>query len=273
MARIALRDVTVAFPIFSSHTRSIRTAVFSRLGGSLAAHNDTVIVRALVDISLDIADGDRLGLIGANGAGKTTFLRLISGVYPPLTGEAIIEGRVSSFTDISLGMDVEATGWDNIIFRCVFLGLTFAEARALAPSIADFSELGPYLDLPVRTYSSGMFLRLAFAISTAVQPDIVVMDEMIGAGDESFLQKAQKRIGELLERARILVLASHSQRIIRDFCNKVLWLEHGRVRMLGLTDDVLVAYERAALKKRVDADRGIETREPTSVQVASGLPI
>jgi ABC-type polysaccharide/polyol phosphate transport system ATPase subunit len=276
MARIALRDVTIAFPIFSSHTRSIRTAVFSRLGGSLAAHNDTVIVRALVNISLDLADGDRLGLVGANGAGKTTFLRLISGVYPPLTGEAVIEGRVSSFTDISLGMDVEATGWDNIIFRCIFLGLTFAEARALAPSIADFSELGPYLDLPVRTYSSGMFLRLAFAISTAVQPDIVVMDEMIGAGDESFMQKAQKRIGDLLERARILVLASHSQRIIRNFCNKVLWLEHGRIRMFGLTDDVLLAFERATavgLNQRVDADRGIETREPTGVEVASGLSI
>jgi ABC-type polysaccharide/polyol phosphate transport system ATPase subunit len=271
MARIALRDVTIAFPIFSSHTRSIRTAVFSRLGGSLAAHNDTVIVRALVNISLDLADGDRLGLIGANGAGKTTFLRLISGVYPPLTGEAVIEGRVSSFTDISLGMDVEATGWDNIIFRCVFLGLTFAEASALAPSIADFCELGPYLDLPVRTYSTGMFLRLAFAISTAVQPDIVVMDEMIGAGDESFMQKAQKRIGDLLERARILVLASHSQRIIRNFCNKVLWLEHGRIRMLGLTDDVLLAYDRATAVGLNQRDRGIETREPTGVQVASRL--
>jgi len=272
MARIALRDVTVAFPIFSSHTRSLRTAVFSRLGGSLAAHNDTVIVRALVNISLDLTDGDRLGLVGANGAGKTTFLRVISGVYPPLVGEAVIEGRVSSFTDIGLGMDSEATGWDNIIFRCVFLGLSFAEARALAPSIAEFSELGPYLDLPVRTYSSGMFLRLAFAICTAVQPDIVVMDEMIGAGDETFIEKAQKRIGDLLQRARILVLASHSQQIIRKFCNKVLWLDHGQVRMLGLTDDVLLAYERTALKRTAEADRGgIEAREPAAVQVASGL--
>jgi ABC-type polysaccharide/polyol phosphate transport system ATPase subunit len=226
-----------------------------------------------VNISLDLADGDRLGLVGANGAGKTTFLRVISGVYPPLAGEAVIEGRVSSFTDIALGMDLEATGWDNIIFRCVFLGLTFAEARALAPSIAEFCELGAYLDLPARTYSSGMFLRLAFAISTAVQPDIIVMDEMIAAGDESFLQKAQKRIGDLLDRARILVLASHSQRIIRNFCNKVLWLEHGKVRMLGLTDDVLLAYERAALNQRVDGDRGIQTPKPAGVQVASDLPI
>jgi ABC-type polysaccharide/polyol phosphate transport system ATPase subunit len=247
MARIALRNVSVAFPIFSSHTRSIRTAVLSRLGGRLAAHNDTIIVRALTNVSVDLVDGDRLGLVGANGAGKTTFLRVVSGVYPPLGGEAIIEGKISSFTDIELGMDREATGWQNIILRCVFLGLTFAEARAIAPSIGEFCELGAYLDLPARTYSTGMFLRLAFAISTAVQPDIVVMDEMIEAGDESFIQKAQKRIGDLLERTRILVLASHSQRIIRNFCNKALWLERGQVRMLGPVDDVLLAYERAAL--------------------------
>jgi ABC-type polysaccharide/polyol phosphate transport system ATPase subunit len=249
MARIALRDVTIAFPIFSSHTRSIRTAVFSRLGGSLAAHNDTVIVRALVNISLDLVDGDRLGLVGTNGAGKTTFLRVVSRVYPPLSGEAVIEGKVSSLTDIGLGMDPEATGWQNIVFRCVFLGLTFAEARALATSIGEFSELGAYLDLPVRTYSNGMFLRLAFAISTAVQPDIVVMDEMIGVGDENFIQKAQRRIDDLLKRTRILVLASHSQPIIRRFCNKVLWLEHGQVKMVGRVDDVLRAYERGVLNQ------------------------
>jgi ABC-type polysaccharide/polyol phosphate transport system ATPase subunit len=247
MARIALRDVTIAFPIFSSHTRSIRTAVLSRLGGSLASHNDTVIVQALVNISLDLVDGDRLGLVGANGAGKTTFLRLVSRVYPPLAGEAVIEGKVSSFTDIGLGMEPEATGWENIIFRCVFLGLTFAEARALATSIGEFSELGGYLDLPVRTYSTGMFLRLAFSISTAVQPDIVVMDEMIAAGDENFIQKAHKRIDDLLERTRILVLASHSLPIIRKFCNKVLWLEQGQVKMVGYVDDVLLAYERGML--------------------------
>src|SRR5260370_13234521 len=120
MARISLRDVTIAFPIFSSHTRSIRTAMLSRLGGSLAAHNDTVIVRALVNISLDLVEGDRLGLVGANGAGKTTFLRVVSGVYPPLSGDAVIERKVSSFTDIGLAMDSEATGWQDIMFRCGF---------------------------------------------------------------------------------------------------------------------------------------------------------
>jgi ABC-type polysaccharide/polyol phosphate transport system ATPase subunit len=242
MAHISLRDVSISFPIFTQHTRSLKTAMYSRLGGRLSSHNDTVIVQALRNVSLELGDGDRLGIIGHNGAGKTTLLRVISGVYPPRSGEAMINGEVSSFTDIALGMDSEATGWQNIIFRCVFLGLTFAKAKALAPSIGEFSELGEYLDLPVRTYSAGMFVRLAFSISTAVQPDIVVMDEMIGAGDHSFLAKAQQRVAELLECARILVLASHSNEIIRSFCNKVLWLEKGQLRHLGPTEEVLSAY-------------------------------
>ena len=242
MASIRLREVSVEFPIFSSHTRSLKTAVFTRLGGRVAAHNNTVVVRALQNISLELGDGDRLGLIGHNGAGKTTFLRVVSGVYPPLRGEAIIEGSVSSFTDLTLGMDPEATGWQNIIFRCIFLGLSFAEARRLSPAIGEFSELGEYLDLPVRTYSTGMFVRLAFAISTAIKPDIVVMDEMIGAGDQGFIEKAQRRIDELLGRARILVLASHSDPIIRRFCNKVVWLEKGQIKMAGPVEQILAAY-------------------------------
>ena len=242
MARVAFNDVSVSFPIFTSRTRSVKSAVFTKLGGALGAHNDTLVVHALRNVSLELRDGDRLGLVGHNGAGKTSFLRVVAGVYPPRSGEAIVEGRVSSFTDITLGMEPEATGWQNIIFRCVFLGLTFAEARALAPSIGEFSELGEYLDLPVRTYSSGMFVRLAFAISTSVQPDIVVMDEMIGTGDQTFIEKAHRRLNSLLEKSRILVLASHENEIIRAFCNKVLWLEKGQIRMLGPVDEVMAAY-------------------------------
>ena len=242
MASITLQGVNISFPIFTSNTRSIKTAVFSRLGGTLASHNNTVIVHALKDVSVNLANGDRLGLVGHNGAGKTSFLRVVAGVYPPLVGTIFIEGKVSSFTDLTLGMDMEATGWQNIIFRCVFLGMTFGEAKARAPSIGEFSELGEYLALPVRTYSTGMFVRLAFAISTSVLPDIVVMDEMIGAGDPGFIDKAQTRLTKLLERAQILVLASHSEPIIRAFCNKVLWLDKGRVQMLGPVDEVLSAY-------------------------------
>lgn len=242
MASIVLDNVSISFPIFSSRTRSVRAALFTKLGGQIEDHSRTVTVQALRDVSLTLGDGDRLGLIGHNGAGKTTLLRLMSGVYPPLSGHARIEGKVSSFTDITLGMEPEATGWQNIVFRCVFLGLTFKEANALAPSIAEFSELGDFLDLPVRTYSSGMFLRLAFAISTSVQPDIVVMDEMIGAGDQTFIDKARARMEELLQRASILVLASHAESLVRAFCNKVAWLEKGAVRKLGGVDEVFEAY-------------------------------
>jgi ABC-type polysaccharide/polyol phosphate transport system ATPase subunit len=242
MASVCFQDVSVEFPIYTPHTRAIKSTIFTRLGGRLAAHNETVIVRALENITLDLNDGDRLGLVGHNGAGKTTLLRVISGVYPPVSGKVEVLGRLASYTDMALGMDPEATGWQNIILHCVFMGMTFSEARALSPSIAEFSELGQYLDLPVRTYSSGMHLRLAFAITTSVHPNIIVMDEMIGGGDAQFLEKAQRRMSEVLGRARVLVLASHSEAIIRAFCSKAIWLEKGRIRMAGSAADVLATY-------------------------------
>jgi ABC-type polysaccharide/polyol phosphate transport system ATPase subunit len=242
MAHVRLQGVTVDFPIFSSYTRTLRKDLYSRLGGKIAAYDRTVIIRALDNLDLELNEADRLGLVGHNGAGKTTLLRVISGVYQPQVGTVDVVGRISSFTDITLGMDSEATGWENIIFRCVFMGLTFAEARELAPAIAEFSELGEYLDMPVRAYSTGMFLRLAFSISTTVQPDIIVMDEMIGAGDARFLEKAEKRIRELVDRTKIMVLASHNQSIINQFCNRVLWLDKGKPKLWGPPGEVLRAY-------------------------------
>src|SRR5262245_60425418 len=198
MARVQLDQVFIDYPIYTCHTRAFKTLVIGRLGGKLAEHQQTTIVQALSGVSLELTAGDRLCLIGENGSGKTTLLRVISGVYAPQRGQVKILGSVSSFTDITLGMDMEATGWENIIFRSIFMGLTFAEAHRLAPSIGEFTELGAYLDLPVRTYSSGMFMRLAFTIVTSVSPDIIVMDEMIGTGDALFLAKAHRRLGEML---------------------------------------------------------------------------
>jgi ABC-type polysaccharide/polyol phosphate transport system ATPase subunit len=222
--------------------------LFRRLGGRIATHDKLTVVRALEDIDLELKEGDRLGLVGHNGAGKTTLLRVISGVYRPQRGRVSVEGHLSSYTDIRLGMDSESTGWDNIIFRCVFMGLTFAQAKAAAPAIAEFSELGDYLNLPVRTYSSGMYVRLAFAISTHVQPEIMVMDEMIGAGDAAFIDKARKRIEGLLAKTKILVLASHDHSILRAFCNRVLWLERGKVQSIGSPQEVIAAYLAQAHK-------------------------
>jgi ABC-type polysaccharide/polyol phosphate transport system ATPase subunit len=242
MALIRLKNVTVSYPIFTQHTQSLKTALLSRLGGTIANYNDTVIVQALNNLNLELKDGDRLGIVGPNGAGKTTLLRVASRVYEPQSGTVEIEGSVSCFTDLTLGMDPEATGWENIIFRCIFMGLTFTEARQISPSIADFCELGDYLNMPVRTYSAGMFIRLAFAISTSIQPDIIIMDELIGAGDAQFFRKAQKRLEDLLGSTKILVIASHSEKIIADLCNKALWLEHGCVKEFGPAEDVVGQY-------------------------------
>jgi len=168
---------------------------------------------------------------------------VLAGVYPPRPGAATIEGSISSFTDITLGMDPEATGWDNIIFRCLFMGLSLREAKRLSPAIAEFSELGSYLDLPIRTYSAGMNLRLAFAISTSIVPDILIMDEMISAGDLQFLEKAKARLHEIIGKPNILALASHDLDMIRSICNKVAWLEHGAIKEIGPPGSVVGAYE------------------------------
>ncbi|MGG6897393.1 ABC transporter ATP-binding protein [Rhizobium sp. BR 315] len=242
MAHIHLEDVSISYPIFNSHSRSLRTAVFSKLGGKIVSHNRTLVVEAIKGLSLHLEDGDRIALLGHNGAGKTTLLRALAGVYPPQSGQIEISGRISSFTDITLGMDMEASGWENIVFRCAFMGLSFAEAKALAPSIAEFSELGEFLDMPVRTYSAGMFVRLAFAISTSIDPDIVIMDEMISAGDAQFVEKARQRIEKILGNASIFVIASHDVAITRQFCTKALWLEKGKQRALGPVAEVTEAY-------------------------------
>ena len=242
MARINLKKVVVEFPIVNAASQSLQLRLYQALGGKLTAHHKIVVVRALDGIDLELKDGDRLGLVGHNGSGKTTLLRVLAGVYPPTGGSASIEGSISSFTELALGMDPEATGWDNIIFRCAFLGLSFRKAKALSPAIADFSELGEYLDLPVRTYSTGMFLRLAFAISTCIEPDILIMDEMITAGDAQFIQKAERRLHKIVGKANILALASHDMTIIENICNKVLWLDHGLIKQFGPPDAVLEAY-------------------------------
>jgi lipopolysaccharide transport system ATP-binding protein len=242
MARINLKNVVVEFPIVNASSRSLQLRLYHSLGGKLTSRHKTVVVRALDGIDLALRDGDRLGIIGHNGSGKTTLLRVLAGVYSPGEGSATIEGSISSFTDLTLGMDPESTGWENIIFRCAFMGLSFQEAERRSPAIAEFSELGEYLKLPVRTYSTGMFLRLAFAISTSIEPEILIMDEMISAGDAQFIEKAQRRLRQIVDKANILVLASHQMKVIQTICNKVVWLEHGTIKQFGPPDRVVQTY-------------------------------
>lgn len=247
MAYIELKNVTLNLPIYDVQGRSLKKQVL-RMGrrNRIAEGNDGVIVvRALDGVTLRFERGDRIGLIGPNGAGKSTLLRVMAGIYAPTAGTVTCEGKAVPLLDISLGMDENSTGMQNIRLRGLLLGMTNAEIRKKQDEIAAFSELGDYLDLPIRTYSSGMRVRLAFAVSTAVNAEILLLDEVMGVGDVSFKHKAEARLEDLHSRAEIVVLAAHSNTQIRKVCNKALWMERGRIRAFGPVKEVVAQYEIA----------------------------
>jgi ABC-type polysaccharide/polyol phosphate transport system ATPase subunit len=195
-------------------------------------------------VSLELRDGDRLGIIGRNGSGKTTLLRVLSGIYEPTSGSIAIDGSVASMTDLTMGMDWDATGEENIVIRGILLGLTRREAVELIEPVREFTELGDRLQYPIRTYSTGMLLRLAFAISTSIRPDILVMDEMIGAGDAHFIEKARRRVQDLIGVSNILAISSHNLAMIREFCTLAILLGEGRIVAQGGVDEVIARYEQ-----------------------------
>ncbi len=244
MASITLNNATVDFPVFDGRSRSLKREVMNiATGGIIRSLADGgVTVRGLDSITLEIGHGERVGLVGHNGAGKTTMLRLLAGIYHPTSGECRIEGESFSLIDMALGIDPDAAGRENIRLRCAMMGITGARFRDFYSRIAEFSELGDFLDLPYRTYSTGMQTRLAFSISTILTPDILIMDEWLSTGDENFREKANRRLNELVDATNILVLASHSRDLLAINCSRVIWLEHGKVVMDGLADEVLAAY-------------------------------
>ncbi len=195
----------------------------------MAGARDIVAVRAIDGLNLEIKNGDRIGLVGHNGSGKTTLLRVLSGIYKPVAGSIRIEGKVGTLLDPQAGMDNEATGIENIYLRGYLLGMNKPQIDEQIEDIANFTDLGDFLHLPMRTYSAGMAARLAFGISTAMHNDILLIDEGIGAGDAAFQEKAQKRIESLFARTSIVLLASHSEDLINRFCNRRLEMEHGRL--------------------------------------------
>lgn len=235
MAFIRLNHVSVEFPILNLSARSFKNQLLRFSTGGHLGHNKNsqLSVKALNDVSLHIEHGDRVGLIGPNGAGKTTLLRVMAQIYEPTSGDIQIEGSISPLLHLMLGMDLESTGYENIIIRGVLLGLTHQEIKSKVDEIAEFSELGNYLSVPIRTYSAGMKVRLAFAIATSVKPDILILDEILGAGDAQFMQKARQKIDELIEHSSIVLLASHSNEIIQKMCNKVIYLQSGYVHHFG----------------------------------------
>lgn len=246
MASIRLENVSVSFPVYSASTRSLKNRLIqSATGGQIRADATSQrisVVQALQDINLSLESGDRIGLLGHNGAGKTTLLRVLGGIYEPNCGRVLVEGSTVPLFDISLGMDQESTGYENIILRGLFLGLTRQQIRQRMDEIAEFTELGDFLALPIRTYSAGMQMRLAFAVSTSVVPDILLLDEGIGAGDASFLQKARERLRRFTEQVSIIVLSSHSEDLVTNMCSKAILMEHGRIVCAGPTEEVLVRY-------------------------------
>ena len=203
-------------------------------------------VRALDRISLTVNEGDRVGIIGHNGAGKSCLLKLLAGVYPPTSGHRVVSGSICSLFDISLGFEHDANGWENIHYRGYLQGETPKTIGKKVKEIAEFSELGQFLDMPVRYYSAGMMVRLAFSISTAIEPDILLVDEVLSAGDATFQTKARERIRSLMSNARGVVVVSHDMQSLAKLCDRVLWLDHGTVRMSGPTDQVIAAYEKHA---------------------------
>lgn len=231
MAHVIADNIVVEFPIYGGKSRSLKSTFVRTATGGLLARDaaDRVVVRALDQCSFELAAGDRVGLLGHNGSGKTTLLRVLAGVYEPAFGSIAVSGRVASMLSITLGMDMEATGSENIYMRGGIMGMRPGDIARMFDEICEFSELGDYIDMPVRTYSSGMAMRLAFAVSTSVSADIILMDEWLSVGDAEFAKKAQNRLNKVIERAKILVIASHDEALIRKNCNRILRLEHGRL--------------------------------------------
>ena len=245
MASLLLDNITVDFPIYGAQ-KSFRSALRAATGGLIRRERADrhITVRALDHFSLTVKHGDRLGIIGHNGAGKSTLLRVCAGVYEPSEGRVHIEGKVSPLFNASPGLDPDDTGYENIVTCGLFLGMTREEIAQKTRDIEAFSELGDYLSLPVRTYSTGMLTRLGFAIATAISPEILILDEGLGAGDARFAEKAKERVDALIERASILILASHSDDLIKSLCTRAILLQSGRVITEGNVDEVIDSYRQ-----------------------------
>ena len=244
MAVIDFQRVCVDFPIYSASGRSLKNRLIRvATGGQLSEDSvGVVVVRALNNLSFKINHGERVALLGHNGAGKTTLLRVLSSVYTPTSGTAFIQGKLGSLIDISLGIDPEASGIENIYIRGRLLGMSAAEIKEKTPEIVEFSELGDFIEMPVRTYSTGMHMRLAFTISTTLRPEILLMDEWLSVGDEGFKHKAEVRMNELVQSTSIMVVATHSKELAINTCTRAIWLEHGAVKMDGTSKEVCDIY-------------------------------
>lgn len=254
---IEARNVTLDIPVYDAH-KSFRTTLMQKCVGGIITNASTdlnnkhaskhVAVRALDNISFRIEKGDRLAIVGSNGAGKTSLLQVLAGVYKPMHGTIIHRGKITPLLNISLGLDMDDTGLENIQTISTYLGMTQQEIAERKQEIIDFTELNDFINLPVRTYSSGMLARLTFGIATTLDPEILLMDEGIGAGDASFAQKAKARLDSFYQKSNIMIMASHSEQLLRDLCNKAILLGKGKVIAFGSLDDIFMRYQESVEK-------------------------
>lgn len=274
MAKIELDNVGLTFTIRQARKVTFKEYLTRRL--FLNSRNPKIAVHALSDLTFEAHDGDRVGVIGHNGAGKSTLLKLLAGVYPPTSGRRVVEGRICSLFDIALGFEFDSSGRENIRYRSYLLGETPKSVDRKLQKIAEFSELGDFLDVPVRYYSSGMLVRLAFSISTAMEPEILLIDEVLGAGDLAFQIKARERMKEMMAAASLMVLVTHETATLEQICNRAVWLQHGKMMMAGPPGKVVAAYHKSMtgatgpahvggdLDGSAEADDGSEEGEPAN---------
>jgi len=244
MSFVIAENVTIEMPIYEISGRSMKMKMLNKLKTNRIdpGANGVTVIKALQNLNFEVNKGDRIGLIGSNGAGKSTLLRVLAGIYEPSAGHLNISGKTVALLEMGLGMDDTMTGYQNIKLRGMLLGMSAEEVAEKTSEIAEFTGLEEYLHLPIRTYSSGMRIRLAFAISTAVDAEILLLDEVIGVGDANFLEKANARLRKLHDQAHIVFLASHSNALISDMCNKVIWLESGKLRFFGDAEEGIKLY-------------------------------
>jgi ABC-type polysaccharide/polyol phosphate transport system ATPase subunit len=240
MPTIDVKDVSLTFTLRKNKNVGLKEYLVKGL--FRPSFNPGITIHALENLNLTVREGDRLGIIGHNGAGKTTLLKLLAGIYPPTQGSVAVEGKICSLFDIALGFEQEASGWENIVFRSYLHGESPANVRAKLNSIGEFTELGEFLSLPVRNYSAGMLMRLAFAIATASDPDVLLIDEVLAVGDMAFQLKAKARMKELMATSRLMVVVSHDLKSLKEMCNRVIWMKHGQIVMDGPSTDVVRSY-------------------------------
>ena len=242
-AQILVENLSIDFPIYHSNARSLKKTVLARASGRFGEdHQHRVVVQALRDVSFRLTPGDRLAIVGGNGAGKTTLLRALAGIYEPVLGHVRIDGVLGSMLDVNLGMNLDLSGRENIMLRGLYNSMSKSEIAAMAEDVASFAELGEFLELPVRFYSSGMTVRLAFGMATAIRPQVLLMDEWFLAGDAAFMEKAKARLESVVHGSEILVLSSHTENVVLEWATRVIWLDQGRIREDGAPRDVMQHY-------------------------------